>query len=193
MGNFDPTDEKRPLFDWMVWGLIHVVLIFGIGYVGVKVYGEKLGFWVGVSAFIAGCTSMYLFAKIVPGETMMKCVLGLVVAANAGYLVHNGAQSTGIEIYNAAQIKKFEAGMAEAAKASSRSMARVLGQNAKASSELEKVFGNGVAVVAAVLAFLELALAIIFFSIASKRVNAVKRMATQAKQEEFPHELEMGK
>lgn len=180
MNQFDSTDEQRPLFDWVVWGLIHAVLVGAIGFVGVQVYGWKLGFWVGASAFIAGCTSMYLFAKIVPGETAMKCVLGLAVAANAGYLVHNGAQSAGIELFNAAQIKKFEVGMAQAAAAGTKSMARTLGMNAKAASELEKAFGDGVSVIAAILAFLELSLAIIFFSIASKRVNAIRRKEQSA-------------
>ena len=195
MGQYDPTDEKRPLFDWVIFVLIHAVLIGAIGWVGVQVYGPKLGFWVGASAFIAGCTSMYLFAKIVPGETMMKAVLGLAVAANAGYLVHNGAQSAGIQLYNDAQIKKFEAGMAEAAKATSSRVARQLGMNAKAATELERAFGDGVSVIAAVLAFLELSLAIVFFSIASKRVAAIKRRARHRtdQNEEFPEELEMGK
>lgn len=186
----DPTDEQRPLFDWVVWGLIHAVLVGAIGFVGVQVYGWKLGFWVGASAFIAGMTSMYLFAKIVPGETAMKCVLGLAVAANAGYLVHNGAQSAGIELYNAAQIKKFEAGMAQAAAAGTKSMARTLGMNAKAASELEKAFGDGVSVIAAILAFIELSLAIVFFSISSKRVSTIKRRARR-EPEEFPREIEI--
>lgn len=172
---FDPTDEARPMFDWVVWSLIHVALIGAITYVGLRVYGSGLGGWVGTSAFIAACTSMYLFAKIVPGETFMKAILGLVVAANAGYLVHNGAQAIGVDAYNSAQLKKFEIGMSEAAKATSRRVARELGVNVRAASELEKAFGDGVAVTAALLAFLELSLAIIFFAIASRRVAAVRR------------------
>lgn len=174
---FDPTDENRPLFDWVIFTLIHVLIIGGIGFVGYKVYGTAMSFWVFASAAVAGLTSTYLFAKIVPGETMMKAILGLAVAANAAYLVHNGAQSIGVQLYNDAQIKKFEIGMAQAAKSTSRTVARQLGMNAKAASELERVFGDGVAVTAALLAFLELALAMIFFAIASKRVNQIRRSA----------------
>jgi len=192
MEKFDPTDEKRELFDWAIFVLIHAIVIGGLGFVGYKVYGPKLGIWVGISAAVAGLTSTYLFAKIVPGETMMKVILGLAVAANAGYLVHNGAQSMGIEVYNAAQIKKFEVGMAQAAQSGTRSVARILGQNAKDASALERVFGDSVSVIAATLAFLELALAMMFFALASKRVSRVRKNAA-ASLSEFPSELEMGK
>lgn len=175
MKKYDPTDERRPLFDWVIFTLIHVIVIVAIAIVGMKVYGEKLGFWVGASAAVAGLTSTYLFAKIVPGETFMKVILGLAVAANAGYLVHNGAQAIGVELYNAAQVKKYEIAMAQAAQAKTRSVARAIGMDAKAAAEIEKAFGNEVAIIAAILAFLELSLAIMFFSIASKRVAQVKR------------------
>ena len=172
---FDPTDEQRPLFDWVIFVLIHLVLIGGIGYAGVATYGWKLGGWVLASATVAGLTSAYLFAKVVPGETLMKCLLGLAVAANAGYLVHNGAQAMGIELYNAAQVKKYEIAMGQAAQATSRRIAREIGVSARTATELEKAFGDGVSLIAALLAFLELSLAVMFFSIASKRVNAIVR------------------
>lgn len=192
MGKFDPTDERRPLFDWVIFALIHVVLIGAISFVGIRVYGPKLGFWIGASAFIAGMTSTYFFAKIVAGETLMKCILGLAVAANAGYLVYNGAQAIGIELYNSAQVKKFEAGMAAAAQAGTKSVARSLGMSAKAASELEKAFGDSVSVIAGSLAFLELSLALVFFAIASKRVSAKQREFATTR-EEFPKELELSK
>lgn len=169
------TEERRPLFDWVIFVLIHVVLIGGIAWAGFAIYGEKLGAWVGASATIAGLTSAYLFAKVVPGETLMKCLLGLAVAANAGYLVHNGAQAMGIESYNAAQVKKYEIAMGQAAQATSRRIAREIGMSARTATELEKAFGDGVSLIAALLAFLELSLAVMFFSIASKRVNAIMR------------------
>lgn len=168
------TTEKRSIFDWLVFIVIHVVLIGAIGYAGFAVYGARLGAWVAASAFIAGMVSFYLFAKIVPGETLMKVWLGLCVALNAGYIVHNGARAIGIEAFNAAQVKKFEAGIAAAAQAQSRAIARTLGASAKDAATLEKVFDDGVSLIAAILAFLELASAIVIFSIASKRVAKVE-------------------
>lgn len=169
------TDEKRSAFDWIMFLLIHVVLIGGITYAGFAIYGERLGIWVGASAFIAGVTSTYLYAKIVPGETIMKVLLGLAVAANAAYMVHNGAKAIGINAYNDAQIKKYEKGMAAAAGATSRAIARTIGASAKDASAIEKTFSDGVSTMAALLAFIEMSLAIIFFSVASKRISAINR------------------
>src|SRR5262245_19000770 len=101
-------NEKRGIFDWLIFLLIHIVLIGGIGVAGFYVYGMRLGIWLAVSATVAGFASAYLFAKEIPGETFMKVVLGLLVAANAAYLVHNGARNIGIKDYNAAQIEKYE-------------------------------------------------------------------------------------
>lgn len=161
--------DNRSIFDWVVWTVIHLVLVGGIAYAGFSVYGSRLGAWVGASALIAAMTSMYLFHVDIKGETLMKVLLGLSVAANAGYLVHNGAQAMGVEVYNAAQVKKFEAGMAAAASAKYRSIARTLGATSAEATELEKVFSDGVALIAGLLAFIELSLGITFFSIASKR------------------------
>src|SRR5262245_3207067 len=111
------TTEHRPALDWVVFSIIFTVLVAAIWYAGVSVYGSRLGHWVGASAFIAGLVHLYLFAKIVPGETIMKVWLGLCVALNAGYIVHNGAKAMGIEAFNNAQVKKYEVAMAEAAKA----------------------------------------------------------------------------
>ena len=164
-------NDNRSIFDWIMFLLIHFVLIGGIGYAGFAVYGNRLGSWVAASAAIAGMTSAYLFAKVVPGETTMKVWLGICVAANAGYLVHNGAQAMGIEAYNNAQVRKFEAGMAQAAQSTTRSIARQLGASAKDASQIEKMFDNSISTIAALLAFLELASAIVIFSVASKRVK----------------------
>lgn len=177
MNTTDPTSDNRSIFDWIMFLLIHIILIGGIAYAGFQIYGPRLGVWVAASAFIAGVTSSYLFAKIVPGETVMKVLLGLAVAANAAYLVHNGAQAIGVEAYNAAQIKKYELGMAAAAGATTRTIARALGASAKEASNLEKAFSDGVSTIAALLAFLELSLAIVIFSIASKRTNEARRLA----------------
>lgn len=177
MNNQDPTSDNRSIFDWIMFLLIHLILIGGIAYAGFQIYGPRLGVWVAASAFIAGVTSSYLFAKIVPGETVMKVLLGLAVAANAAYLVHNGAQAIGVEAFNAAQIKKYELGMAAAAGATTRTIARALGASAKEASNLERAFSDGVSTIAALLAFLELSLAIVIFSIASKRTNEARRLA----------------
>ena len=164
-------NDNRSIFDWIMFLLIHFILIGGIGYAGFAVYGSRLGSWVAASAAIAGMTSAYLFAKVVPGETTMKVWLGICVAANAGYLVHNGAQAMGIEAYNNAQVRKFEVGMASAAQSTTRSIARQLGASAKDASQIEKMFDNSVSTIAALLAFFELASAIVIFSVAFKRVE----------------------
>lgn len=187
------TNEQRSLFDWGLFTIIHLILIGAIGYAGFYVYGAHLGLWVAASATIAGLVSTYLFAKIVPGETLMKIWLGLCVAANAGYLVHNGARSIGIETFNNAQVKKFEIGMAEAAQSQSRRVARELGLSIKAASELEKVFDDGVSLIAAILAFLELASGIVVFSISSKRIAKIEHRAQAISTIEFPHEISVGK
>lgn len=164
--------DNRSIFDWVVWTVIHLVLVGGIAYAGFSVYGSRLGAWVGASALIAAMASMYLFHVNVSGETLMKCWLGLCVAANAGYLIHNGAQAMGVEAYNAAQVKKFEAGMAAAATAKYRSIARTLGSTSAEATALERAFSDGVALIAGILAFLELSSAIVIFSIASKRFRS---------------------
>ena len=167
------TTENRTAFDWIMFLLIHVCLISGIAYAGFATYGDRLGMFAAASAFIAGITSTYLYAKVVPGETIMKVLLGLAVAANAAYMVHNGAKAIGIGAYNDAQVKKFELGIAAAAGATSRSIARTMGASVKDATIIEKTFGDGVSTVAALLAFLEMSLAIIFFAVASKRVRAI--------------------
>ena len=169
------TTEKRSAFDWIMFLAIHLILIGGISYAGFQIYGERLGVWVAASALVAGFTSTYLYAKIVPGETIMKVLLGLAVAANAAYMVHNGAKAIGISAFNDAQVRKYEAGMAAAAGATSRAIARSLGASVKDATAIEKTFSDGVSTVAALLAFLEMSLAIIFFAVASKRVSAIER------------------
>ena len=166
--------ENRSAFDWIMFLFIHLILVGGISYAGFSIYGNRLGVWVAASATVAGVTSAYLYAKIVPGETLMKVLLGLSVAANAAYMVHNGAKSIGITNYNDQQIRKYEAGMAKAAGATTRRIALSLGTSVREATELQKTFGDGVSTVAAVLAFIEMALAIIFFAMASQRTNATR-------------------
>lgn len=173
--SYDPTDENRPALDWVVFTIIFVVLVSAIWYAGLSVYGPRLGHWVGASAFIAGLVHLYLFAKIVPGETIMKIWLGICVALNAGYIVHNGAAAMGIEAYNSAQVKKYEIAMGQAAQATSRRVAREVGLSAQTAAQVERAFGDGVAFIAAFLAFLELSSSIVIFAIASKRLAIVRR------------------
>src|SRR5262249_12360687 len=122
---------NRSLFDWIVWTFIHVILIGGISYAGFAVYKSGLAAWVAASAIVAGFVSMYLFAKDVPGETLMKIWLGLAVPMNAEYLVHNGAKATSGQAYNDAQVAKFEAGIAAAAQSQSRRVAKEVGLSAR--------------------------------------------------------------
>lgn len=169
------TTERRSAFDWIMFLAIHLILIGGISYAGFAIYGDRLGVWVAASALVAGFTSTYLYAKIVPGETIMKVMLGLAMAANAAYMVHNGAKAIGITAFNDAQIRKYEAGISAAAGATSRALARTLGASVKDATAIEKTFADGVSTVAALLAFLEMSLAIIFFAVASKRVAIIER------------------
>ena len=168
------TSENRSMFDWLMFLAIHAIIIGGISYAGWNVYGERLGIWVAASATVAGITSAYLYAKIVPGETFMKIILGLIVAANAGYIVHNGARNMGIESFNSAQVQKFEIAMAAASKARTRAVANAIGLGARESTQLERAFADSTATIAAILAFLELCAAVTFFAIASKRVNEIE-------------------
>ena len=161
--------QKRSFFDWLCFLLIHVVIIGGISVAGFYVYGFRLGSWVAASAIVAGVSSMFLFAKDIEGEVGMKCVLGICVALNAGYLVDNGAKATGVELYNRAQVEKYEKGMAEAGKSASRRIARELALGAKAATELDRVFSDGVSLWVAVLGGLELGVALIIFAVASRR------------------------
>lgn len=173
------TSENRSMFDWLMFLAIHAIIIGGISYAGWHVYGERLGIWVAASATVAGITSAYLYAKIVPGETFMKIILGLIVAANAGYIVHNGARNMGIESFNSAQVRKYEIGMAAAARARTRAVASAIGLNASASTQLERAFADSTATIAAILAFLELCAAVTFFAISSKRVSAIENQGRQ--------------
>lgn len=185
-------EEKRSIFEWLIFTLIHLVLLVGLGVAGFYVYKWRLGIWVAVSATIAGFVSCYLFARDVPGETLMKCWLGLCVAANAGYLVHNGARALGVDAYNAAQVEKYERGMAEAGRATSRRIARELRLGAESASKLEVAFGDGVALIAAILAFAELSSALVIFALASKRGQQQKQASRQtAPREEFPEAIEV--
>ena len=161
----------RSIFDWVVFTAIHIVIIGGIAYAGYAIYTPALAGWVAASAIVAGLASMYLFAKDVSGETLMKVWLGLCVAANAGYLVHNGARALGVKDYNNAQVKKFELGMGKAARSSSKSVAKQLGLSVQSATQLERIFDDDVSVIAALLAFLELSSAIVIFAIASKRTR----------------------
>lgn len=175
--------EQRSVFDWTIFSIIHIILVGAISYAGVFVYGWGLGLWVAASATIAAFASVYLFAKDIPGETLMKCWLGLCVALNAAYLIHNGAKALGVQSYNDAQLKKYEIGMAEAGKAGSRRIASTLALNAKSASALEKTFADGVALIAGLLAFVELASALVIFSIGSRRL---KTRAQHPQESKYP-------
>lgn len=173
------TSENRSMFDWLMFLAIHAIIIGGISYAGWNVYGDRLGIWVAASASVAGITSAYLYAKIVPGETFMKIILGLIVAANAGYIVHNGARNMGIESFNSAQVRKYEIGMAAAARARTRAVASAIGLGARESTQLDRAFADSTATIAAILAFLELCAAVTFFAISSKRVSAIENQGRQ--------------
>src|SRR5262245_582789 len=176
-GREDMQNEKRGIFDWLIFLLIHIVLIGGIGVAGFYVYGTRLGIWVAASATVAGFASAYLFAKEIPGETFMKVVLGLLVAANAAYLVHNGAKGMGVELYNREQSDRYVKGLAEQAKSKSVRIAREVGLSNKQATELARVFDDSVSLSAALLAFLELACALIIFAISSRRGTGTPQKA----------------
>jgi hypothetical protein len=162
-----------------VWTVIHLVLIGGIAAAGIYVYGKGLGVWVAASAIVAGAVSLYLFAKNVPGETIMKVLLYTAAAANAAYLVHNGARYIGIEMFNAAQVKKHEASVSGASKTKSGRVAREIMKSSEESTTLERAFDDTVSIVAAALAFLEIAIALVCFAIASARLNEIRRRKRQ--------------
>lgn len=172
--------EKRGIFDWVIFLLIHIIVIGAISVAGVYVYQWRLGLWVAASATVAGLASLYLFAKEVPGETFMKCVLYLFVTMNAAYLIHNGAQKIGVDAYNAKQVEKFQRGMEEAGKTTSRRIARELRLGAEAASKLEMALTDSVSVVVAVLAFLELFTALLIFGISSRRLKTEPTTVRQA-------------
>ena len=189
-------NENRQVFHWAIFILIYSILVGGISYAAFGIYGTNLGAFVAGSAAIAGLTSLYLWHVDVPGETLMKIVLGLAVAANAAYLVHNGARAAGVQAFNDAQVKKYEAGAAAAARAKTLSVARQIGLSTSKDSQLEKMFGSDVATIAAFLAFLELASSMIIFAVASKRQAASKdpgRITEHDAMDEFPAEIDAGK
>lgn len=168
--------EKRSFFDWIIFLLIHICIIGGISVIAFYVYRDKLAVWVAVSATVAGLACTYLYAKDIPGEVPMKCMLYICVAANAGYMAHNGARDIGVKSYNAAQVEKYERGIAAAGKSTSRRVAKELGLSAERASQLEKTFSDGVSVTVAVLAFLELGMALIVFAISSKRLTKAETL-----------------
>lgn len=178
------NNDNRSVFDWVIWTFIHLVVIGAISTVGFYVYTWNLGIWVAASATVAGFASCYLFAKEVPGETLMKVCLGLAVAANAGYLAHNGAKKIGVDDYNNKQVEKFEKGMEAAGKASSRRIARELRLGATEASKLETIFSSGMATTAAILAFAELACALLIFALSSRRLKAKPAEVRQAARRE---------
>jgi hypothetical protein len=164
-------DDKRSIFDWVIFTFIHLVVLGAISAVGFYVYTWNLGVWVAASATVAGLASCYMFAKDIPGETFMKVILGLAVAANAGYLAHNGAKKIGVKEYNAAQVERYERGIEAAGKAGSRKMAKTLALSVENASKLETIFSDGMATTAAILAFIELACALVIFAISSRRLK----------------------
>lgn len=187
------STENRQVFHWAIFILIYSILVGGIGYAAFGIYGANLGAFVAGSAAIAGLTSLYLWHVEVRGETLMKIILGLAVAANAAYLVHNGARAAGVQAFNDAQVRKYEAGAAAAARAKTLAAARQIGLSAGKDSQLEKMFGSDVAAIAAFLAFLELSSAMVIFAVASKRQSAQEAQAKTkwGKEEKWPEEVEL--
>lgn len=170
-------NDERTVFDWTIFALIHLVVIGAISVVAYYLYGKHLGIWVAASAIVAGLASAYMFAKDIPGETLMKVILGIAVAANAGYIAHNSAKKIGVDDYNGKQLEKFEKGMAIAGQASSRWMARELRLGAVSASKVETIFSDGMASTAALLAFAELGIALAIFAIASRRLAGRRSQA----------------
>jgi hypothetical protein len=168
------TNEARSLFDWLMFLAIHLAFFGIITGVALRVYGQALGAWVSASACIEALSLTYLFHKKVPGETFMKVLLYLFAALGAAYLVHNGARQIGIEQFNGAQVKKYEAGMNAAALTASKKIAATLGASAKDASKIEKLFDDDVSTIAAGLAFLSLFTALCVFAIASRRVAEIE-------------------
>ncbi len=165
-------NDKRSAFDWIMFILIHIIFFAAIAWAGVKVYGESLGAWVAASAAIEALALTYLFHKVVPGETLMKVLLYFFASLNVAYLVHNGAQKIGIQLYNDGQVKKYEIGVREMAAATSRRIASTIGASAENASKLDKMFGDEVAIIASILAFLSLFAALCVFALASRRSSA---------------------
>lgn len=186
-------NDERSVFDWTIFAIIHLVVLLAISVVGFYLYGKHLGIWVTASATVAGFASCYMFAKDIPGETLMKVILGIAVAANAGYIAHNSAKKIGVEYYNDKQVEKFEKGMAIAGQATSRRIARELRLGAESASKLETIFSDGMATTAASLAFGELAVALVIFAISSRRLKAERSRDTRQSQVEELERMYQGK
>lgn len=188
--------EQRPLFDWIIFLAVYVILISAITYAAVNIYGGQLGWWVGGSAAIAGLVCLYLFHVEVARETAYKIVLAICVAANAAWLVHNGALAIGTREFNEAQTRKFQIGMQEARQARNARDRKALSLTAAANSQLEKLFSGDMSTVAAVLAFFELVFALIFFADATSQARRyqLRRVRVQrvrkVVKEEWPDEIE---
>jgi hypothetical protein len=160
-------NKKHTSGDWTIFILVHLILTAGIIAGAFRVYGVTLAFWSGASALIAGLVATYLYMRQVKGATAMKILVYLCAALCAGYMVHNGARALGVTAFNDAQIKKYEIGMAQAAQSQSRKIAKEIGMSTKDASAVEKLFDNEVAVIASILAFLEIGMALICLAIAS--------------------------
>lgn len=116
----------RPMLDWLVWTVIHGVVVAGISIAAFYLYNIGLACWIMASAIVAAAASLYLFARDVPGETFMKIILALCVAANAGFLIYNGAKAWGAASFNSAQVEKYKAAMGAAAQAKTRAVANAM-------------------------------------------------------------------
>lgn len=185
------NNDDRSVFDWTIFAIIHLVVIGAITVVGFYLYGTHLGIWAASSATVAGLASCYMFARDIPGETLMKVILGIAVALNAGYMAHNGAKKIGVEDYNNKQVEKFEKGMAIAGQSTSRRIARELRLGAESASKLETVFSDGMAATAATLAFAELGIALVVFAIASRRLKAKRIPVAQGSASWIPESLDV--
>lgn len=184
------NSEPRSLFEWSIFTIVHVVLFGGTMVAGFYTYDLGLGVWVAAQAIIAGMALTYLFAREVAGETLMKVLVYAAEVANIGYLVHNGAKRIGVEAFNAAQIQKYESGMAAAASSASRRVAETLGASAKSASEVATLFDDGTAIIASVLAGVSLFVALVVLSLASRRHPSQSRQGSAKPAPENNEDLE---
>jgi hypothetical protein len=161
--------SKHTKGDWAVFIIAHIVLIGGQAIAGFGVYGRVLAAWVAASAIIAGLAVSYIYAKAATGQTAMKILIYLFTALNAAYMVHNGAKLHGSELFNEAQVRKYEIGMQQAAQSTSLKIAGQIGLSAKQASELQQVFADETSTLASLGAFLEIFMGLIALAIGSRK------------------------
>lgn len=160
-------EKHRSLFEWVIFAVIYSLLCGGIAISGYSLYGHYAGFFVAASVLIAGMVSLYLFHKNCKGSALMRALMALTVALNAGYIVHNALKSSDVKAYNDSQIAKYAAAAEKAVGARTAKVARAVTGQAGKDTEITKAFSDSVSVTAAVLAFIELVTALLCFATAS--------------------------